>query len=158
MHASEAAILLGFCASYDQRRVGEADARAWKKALDDNVTLDDAQEAVAEFYGEVAERRVMPADVNRWSRTRRAARIAAYTGTPEPPAELDDTPRESQRWVREFWKGIGDGLDPTEADARACAETDTNRYGIERARPVDKLIEQTAKAMPRIPNREQETA
>lgn len=51
MNRSEAALLLGHCAAFDNRTVGEADATAWASALHDMPYDNDARAAVASFYG-----------------------------------------------------------------------------------------------------------
>ncbi|MEU6768565.1 hypothetical protein ABZ916_39405 [Streptomyces sp. NPDC046853] len=51
MNRSEAALLLGHCAAFDNRTVGEADATAWASALHDMPYDNDARAAVAAFYG-----------------------------------------------------------------------------------------------------------
>jgi hypothetical protein len=51
MNRSEAALLLGHCAAFDNRTVGEADATAWASALHDVPYDNDARTAVACFYG-----------------------------------------------------------------------------------------------------------
>ncbi|BBC35238.1 hypothetical protein SGFS_065320 [Streptomyces graminofaciens] len=51
MNRSEAALLLGHCAAFDNRTVGEADATAWASALHDVPYDNDARTAVARFYG-----------------------------------------------------------------------------------------------------------
>ncbi|MFM9368161.1 hypothetical protein [Streptomyces sp. Da 82-17] len=50
MTPAEAAELLAHCAAFDRRTIGEADARAWSRALHDVPLDDDTRGAVAEHY------------------------------------------------------------------------------------------------------------
>ena len=130
MLASEAATLLGFCAAYDQRRVGEADARAWAEALDERVTFADARAAVVAFYAEVAERRIMPADINRRAKDMRAARMQLrWWEKPEASPEIESGAQEVDPGVGLAWlkaclrmRAEG-GRTPAEIDQLACEET-----------------------------------
>lgn len=74
MNASEAAILLGVCAAYDRRTVGEIDAMAWAEALAD-IRLDDAKIAVVHHYRD-SDRWIMPAHVRQIVKDHRRARLA----------------------------------------------------------------------------------
>ena len=89
MNASEAALLLGMCASFDRRTIGEADARAWALVLAD-VALDDAQHAVAAHYAESRDW-IMPADVRRRVKAMRRDRLDRNPA-PAPAADLADDP------------------------------------------------------------------
>ncbi|MFE5658338.1 hypothetical protein ACFQ9H_19375 [Streptomyces sp. NPDC056517] len=51
MKKSEAAVLLGHAAAFDNRTVGKVDATAWASALHDVPLDDDATAAVARYYG-----------------------------------------------------------------------------------------------------------
>jgi hypothetical protein len=62
VNRSQAALLLGHIAAFDRRTVGETDARAWAKALDDIPLDDDAYDAVARFFGTAPQQR----DAQRW--------------------------------------------------------------------------------------------
>lgn len=105
MNASEAALLLGMCASFDRRTVGEADSRAWALVLAD-VTLDDAQRAVAAHYGESREW-IMPADVKRLVKAMRRDRLERnITGAPVP--ELTDDPVRYRAALAANIKSIAD--------------------------------------------------
>lgn len=61
MKQSEVATLLGLCAAYDSRTIGDADVSAWHQLMA-HVPLEDAQSAVLEHYSREA-RRAMPADI-----------------------------------------------------------------------------------------------
>lgn len=105
MNASEAALLLGMCASFDRRTVGEADARAWALALAD-VTLDDAQQAVAAHYGESREW-IMPADVKRLVKAMRRDRLERSIAE-APAPELTDDPVRYRAALAENIRSIAD--------------------------------------------------
>jgi hypothetical protein len=89
--------LLTLAATYDLRKLGEADVEAWFLAVDDLV-LEDAQEAVVAYYREHTER-IMPAHVRQGVRALRAARRRQE---PHPirslpsPFEKDDMGRQVQ--------------------------------------------------------------
>lgn len=51
MTPAEAAELLAHCAAFDRRTIGEADARAWARALHDVPLDDDTRGAIADHYG-----------------------------------------------------------------------------------------------------------
>jgi hypothetical protein len=151
--------VLAVCAAFDQRRVGDIDAYAWSKALDDPLTYEDARDAVIEFYNEVADRRIMPADINKRVKDKRTQRTRDVV-PPPPPSELDDEPRAVIAWQRAYIRAIGDGLIAEEANARADEETGlAKREALEeRPRPVDQIVQQTADRLPRIPRREEKSA
>ncbi|WP_084965278.1 hypothetical protein [Thermoactinospora rubra] len=106
MTPPEAAVLLGVCAAYDRRTVGEADAIAWAQALDD-ITLDEARAAVIQHYRESRDW-IMPADVRTLVRRARELRLAARP-IPEPAPELAADPRAYQQALRAAIKDIADG-------------------------------------------------
>ncbi|WP_167519158.1 zinc finger domain-containing protein [Streptomyces chryseus] len=56
MDSGDAAELLGYCAAFDNRTVGEVDARGWAAALYDIPLDNDARAAVARYYGTPPER------------------------------------------------------------------------------------------------------
>ena len=78
MNKSETAVLLAFCAAYDQRTIGDADVLAWHQALESpwvpNIDLDEAQEAVVAWYRETSQR-ITVADVLKRVKTGRADRL-----------------------------------------------------------------------------------
>lgn len=98
MTPADAAELLTFCAAWDQRTIGESDARAWAYALRDVPLDDDTRQAVADHYG-VTKDRATPADVRRIRTRIRETRIGAahpvYNGNPtETGAEFAARRRE----------------------------------------------------------------
>lgn len=78
MTKSETAVLLAYCAAYDQRTIGDADVLAWHEALESpwvpNIGLDEAQEAVVAHYRETSQR-INVADVLKRVKTDRADRL-----------------------------------------------------------------------------------
>ncbi|WP_432147918.1 zinc finger domain-containing protein [Streptomyces sp. bgisy029] len=56
MDKGDAAELLGYCAAFDNRTVGEVDSTAWASALHDVPLDDDTKAAVARYYGTAPER------------------------------------------------------------------------------------------------------
>jgi hypothetical protein len=96
VNRSEAALLLGHCAAFDNRTVGRVDAEAWAAALHDVPYDDDATAAVARFYGtppkDPATRLwIQPHNVRSLRKTIRSERCEGFQY--EPPA-LDETPAE----------------------------------------------------------------
>ncbi|RLL66972.1 hypothetical protein [Streptomyces sp. Z26] len=117
MTPSEAAKLLGNAAAFDNRTVGEADARAWAAALHDVPGDPDAFAAVARYYGTapVDGRRlwIEPHHVRALRKTIRDERhgetIPAYD-SPDPQESGDEFVQRR----REQLRAIGDGrLTPT---------------------------------------------
>ena len=158
MRASEAAVVLTYAASLDGRDESRAAASAWADVLDENVTLADAMQIVKEHYAE-SKWKIMPADINERSREiRRARQDAAIRDHPPvaPPESLDpDDPAQSIGWVRAYWRAIGDGLSPQQADQKACVALNITRPALEAAvRPVNVLIRQAARNT-HIPRKDQ---
>jgi hypothetical protein len=95
MNRSEAALLLGHCAAFDNRTVGEADATAWASALHDVPYDSDARAAVAAFYGtppkDPSQRLwIQPHNVRTGRSRIRSARLENFQYEPLP----DETPAE----------------------------------------------------------------
>lgn len=95
MNRSEAAMLLGHCAAFDNRTVGKADATAWAAALHDMPYDDDTTAAVARFYGtppkDPSERLwIQPHNVRTLRRTIRSERLENFRYEPVG----DETPGE----------------------------------------------------------------
>jgi hypothetical protein len=85
---SEVAQLLAFCAAFDRRTVGEADAMAWHTVLG-HIPYEQAREAVTAHYSNTREW-IMPADILQRVRKARAAVLDDFQYEPghpdEPPA------------------------------------------------------------------------
>lgn len=88
MRKSEIALLLGVCATFDRRTVGEMDVEAWWRVLGD-LDLEPCREAVYAHYGTTGEW-IMPSDIRDQVKGRR------LTPTPKliplPAADPDDVP------------------------------------------------------------------
>jgi hypothetical protein len=107
MNASEAALLLGVCAAYDRRTVGEVDAMAWAEALDD-IELDDAKTAVVQHYRNTRDW-IMPADVRKLVKAIRELRLTREI-VPAPDAELADHPGAYQEAIQQAVKQLARGF------------------------------------------------
>lgn len=108
MNPAQVAELLTFCAAFDRRTVGRADALAWHQVLGD-LDPNDAQQAIADYYANTREW-IMPSDIRKRVKAIRAARITAahplYDGTP------DETGLESAQGVRHLTAAAAAGLIP----------------------------------------------
>lgn len=96
MNRSEAAMLLGHCAAFDNRTVGKADATAWASALHDLPYDDDTLAAVARFYSTPPKDPnqklwIQPHNVRTNRKTIRSERVEGFQY--EPP-DTDETPGE----------------------------------------------------------------
>lgn len=153
MNRADAARVLTAAALYDNRKVDELAAIAWEKALDGYVTVGDALQAVADHYGDTPDW-IMPAHVNRRVKAMRSARVDGKTPPPPPPCIPHDNTAAQIGWTRTVTRHLADGLNDAEATAAALAEMGLPPLQIENPRPVAALVEQVAKAMPRIPTTE----
>ncbi|MFF1498678.1 hypothetical protein ACFVZR_02070 [Streptomyces sp. NPDC058316] len=94
MDKADAAELLGYCAAYDNRTVGEVDATAWAAALYDVPYDDDTTAAVARFYGTAPGRDgerlwIQPHHVRTGRLAIRKERLGTTLPAYVPPAELE---------------------------------------------------------------------
>ena len=96
MTPSQVAVLLGMCAAYDSRTVGESDVVAWHAILD-KYHLADAREAVIEHYTRSRDR-IMPADVVAAARKARSDRVMRRMQ--DIDLELDDDTPQSDVFAR----------------------------------------------------------
>ncbi|MFE2850627.1 hypothetical protein ACFXJO_05765 [Streptomyces lavendulae] len=113
MNRSEAALLLGHCAAFDNRTVGRVDAEAWAAALHDIPYDPDATAAVARFYGESPKDPgqrlwIQPHDVRRIRRSIRSERLEDFVYQPVP----DETPREYLARLRGQQNAVASGQAP----------------------------------------------
>ena len=98
MTPQEAAVVLGKCAAYDNRRPDPATTAAWAEALDPNLTLADALAIVRDHYAESRDW-IMPADINHRSRDIRRQRIKnALNNQTLTPDGLGDEPHLEIAW------------------------------------------------------------
>jgi hypothetical protein len=111
MNAVEVADLLAWVTANDQRTIGKADILAWAAALDDDLSLADAQRAVTEHHGETAER-IGPSHVNARCRQIRRDRLR-NAGTPPIPGGL--THGQERTWRQLWCSAVKDGS-PTPID------------------------------------------
>lgn len=119
MTPQEAAVVLGKCAAFDNRRPDPATTAAWAEALDPDLTLTDALVIVRDHYAESRDW-IMPADINRRSRDIRRQRIANVLENRTPiPDGLGDEPHLEIAWRKHVMRSVGDGLSLDEAEASA---------------------------------------
>ncbi|SDP10348.1 hypothetical protein SAMN04515671_2942 [Nakamurella panacisegetis] len=117
MMPSEAAKLLGVCAAFDMRTVGEADSKVWAAALGD-LDLGEASNAVVAHYSTTTER-IMPASLMAAVKANRRRIIAAAGEPPFPPG----LPYQAEQRYRRAWHArLMNGHPP--AAARALADRD----------------------------------
>lgn len=99
MTPAEAAELLAHCAAFDRRTIGEADARAWARALHDVPLDDDTRGAVAEHYGHT-DQWITAAQVRAMRARIRTGRLEAahpvYDGNPSETGEQFIANRQAQ--------------------------------------------------------------
>ncbi len=144
MTPSECAELLALAAAFDNRSIGEENARAWAAALEPTVTLGDARQIVVDHYASTRDW-IMPADVNTASARLRRARLER-ADVVDPPDGLE-TP-SFLAWRRAYQRAIGDGLAAGEADAVACAAVGVARARqVSAARPVLALVATAVEGM-----------
>jgi hypothetical protein len=101
--------LLALCASYDRRKVGDADVLAWHRVIGD-LQFADCEQAVLGHYADCADW-LMPAHIRLRVRETRNRRIQA-TGIPAPPPELLDDPEAYSACLHAAAVAIADGRDP----------------------------------------------
>lgn len=154
MNNSEAVALVGYLSRAGLLQALEGQGPVWADLLDD-VDFNDAKEA-ARRIGRArtgAQRWATPGDIREGVSQIRRERTHNVTPA-APPRDLEDEPRAVIAWQRTYMRAIGDGLTPEQADERACAEHHVKRIGTEHPRPVDQVVDRTARAMPRIPPKE----
>jgi hypothetical protein len=119
MNAEQAGRVLAKCASYDRRKIGDADVIAWFQVLGD-LAYDDCIAAVIAHYGDTTDW-IMPAHIRRLVMTARNRRLQ-NTEIPPPPVELLDDPAAYSAALHAAAVAIADGRDP-EAAMAAIART-----------------------------------
>lgn len=104
----------------------------WHDAIGDLIRYDDAVEACRNLTRDpaLAGRRggsfLIPGDLLAEVKRIRAKRTAGHT-VPAPPAAISDNPQAQLAFHREYIRALGDGLDPTTADATACQALNVQR-------------------------------
>ena len=106
MNAEETGRLLAKCASYDRRKIGEAEVIAWLQALGD-LDYRDCEAAVVGHYTDSTDW-LMPAHVRKRVKAMRDARIARSIPA-APPAELADDPGRYRAELKAQIRRIADG-------------------------------------------------
>lgn len=112
MSTDEVIDLLTLMASYDRRKVGEADVAAWYAAMGD-LAFSDSRDAVIAHYRDSTEW-IMPAHVRRRVAATRQARLDA-AGPTEIPQDLANRPIEAREWLQRTRNAIADGQQPPRA-------------------------------------------
>ena len=112
MNAEETGRLLAKCASYDRRKIGEAEVIAWLQVLGD-LNYRDCEAAVVGHYTEITDW-IMPAHVRQRVRAIRDRRLQD-TEIPPPPPELLDNPAAYSAALHAAAVAIADGRDPEPA-------------------------------------------
>jgi hypothetical protein len=112
MNAEETSRLLARCASYDRRKIGEADVLAWLQVLGD-LRFADCDAAVIGHYTDSTDW-IMPAHVRRRVLEIRNQRLSV-TEIPPPPRELLNDPDGYQAALHAAAAAIADGRDPERA-------------------------------------------
>lgn len=118
MTEEETLDLLTLMASYDRRKVGKADVKAWH-AIAGDLRFTDGWQAVLGHYAESTEW-MMPAHLRQRVAAIRQARLDA-AGPTEIPQELADRPIEAREWLQRTRDAIADGAGPQRAIASGGA-------------------------------------
>lgn len=116
MNRTEASILLGHCAAFDNRQPSEVAAQAWAAALHDVPLDQDTKDAVAAYYTTAPQDPnqrlwIMPHHIRTLRSKIRSARLEnfAYEGDP------DETPREFIARYRGQLEAVANGSIPAAA-------------------------------------------
>lgn len=109
MTDDEVVDLLTLAASFDRRKVGDADADAWFMAVGD-LPFEDAQVAVVKHYRDSGDW-LMPVHVRRLVKQIREERINA-TPLPAPDHEVADKPALYQAAMQDILRHTGNGRMP----------------------------------------------
>ncbi|MEV0115561.1 hypothetical protein AB0H77_20335 [Streptomyces sp. NPDC050844] len=153
MTPAEAAELLAHCAAFDRRTIGEADARAWARALHDVPLDDDTRGAIAEHYGR-SDKWITAAQVREMRARIRTGRLEAahpvYDGNPNETGEQFVANRQAQLTaaaegalpVRTITQAIGAGTSSKLLELTAAVGHRVNREG-EADEPAPYVDEQT---------------
>lgn len=120
MNAEETGRVLAKCASYDNRKIGDADVIAWYQVLSD-LPYSDCIAAVIGHYTDSPER-IMPAHVRGRVKAIRRDRLAREI-VPAPSAELADEPGRYKAALQAKVRQIADGKQLHLAIGRLPSET-----------------------------------
>lgn len=133
----------------------EGQGAVWADALE-YVRFEDARDVARDLARtrRGADRWVTPGDIIDGASRLRASRVNGRTPPPPPPCIPHDNPMAQIAWTRTVTRHLADGLTDAEATNATLAEMGLPPLQIEAARPVAALVEQVARAMPRIPVKE----
>lgn len=116
---STAAALLAWASAFDNRTVTDESVQAWASALNPNVTIQDGQEAITEFFrnegGDGSY--LMIKHVNYYVSSLRSRRIDQVGDAEIPPDEIADDAAATLAWIRAYRRAIGNGYAPQQARA-----------------------------------------
>lgn len=112
MTYDEVCDLLGIIATYDHRKIGDADGEAWEATIGD-LAFPDARQAVVTHFRESTEW-LMPAHVRQGVAAIRQARLDA-AGPIAIPEELADYPIRAREFLQRAQDAIADGVPPAKA-------------------------------------------
>ncbi len=135
MTPTQTGMLLQKAADYDGRNLTQTMVDSWCEALKDYVTVEDAKQAVVEFYGDPkwaeSNRRpwIMPADINARVRNMRKARGLDDARMQELLASSDLDADEMWMARRKLIANLRDGM--SEQDAVTQAVRQSRGYQIE---------------------------
>ena len=110
MNAEETGKILALAASYDRRKVGEAEIVGWHAAIGD-LPFADSRAAVVAHYQETSDW-LMPAHIRTRVKEARHQRIKDAGGVPAPPPELLDDPHAYGAALQAAATALADGRDP----------------------------------------------
>ncbi len=153
MKPSEATVALTLAASFDNRQVSEAGARAWAEIMP-HIGLEDAKNAIIQHFATSREY-LMPVDVIRLVNAMRAERTRSIE-LPIPPRELADYPQAESQWLMAFKAAISDGASRDSAVAIANASQgitpDTEPLAVESTEAIKDRMRITAEGLARAFN------
>ncbi|MFF8839604.1 hypothetical protein [Streptomyces sp. NPDC015130] len=128
MNRTEASILLGHCAAFDNRQPSEVAAQAWTAALHDVPLDQDARDAVAAYYStppKDSNQRlwILPHHVRTLRSQLRSARLETFVYEGNP----DETPLEYLARYRGQLEAVASGAVPADAITRPVLEGPPHR-------------------------------
>lgn len=155
MNQTEAVKIVAYLNRAGLLHAMEGQGAVWADALE-YVKFEDAQNVAREFARtrRGADRWVTPGDIIDHAARLRASRVNGRTPPPPPPCIPHDNVPAQIGWIRAVTRHLADGLTDDEATNATLAEMGMPPLEVENPRPVAALVEQVARAMPRIPARE----
>ena len=122
MNIEDTKNVLAACAAFDNRRPDPVALRVWSGALGDEISVEDAVNAVVEHYSQKRDW-IMPSDVmSIWKRVR-GERVydEEQKNGPLIPAGLGDEPKVEMTWRNVAREAIRSGASRSDAEASAWA-------------------------------------